>query len=88
MSIEIDRGIPVAPTPGRAEYNSKYPTKDLDVGDSFAVPIPYDKDAKTFSRTVASAVYSFARRRNLDWSFAVRILDEGGRDVVRIWRTK
>lgn len=85
--IPIERDIPVPPRQRHGSYSSKYPTKHLEVGDSFAVEVPYDKDAKAFSKTVASAVYSYSKRKNLDWSFSVRILHEQGREVVRVWRT-
>lgn len=70
MSYTIEKDIPLPEHRGRP---NKYPFPDMDVGDSFAVPL--DEVS-----SVRNAAYAWAFRH--DWKLAVRKTDEG----ARCWR--
>jgi hypothetical protein len=70
QEIGIEKGIDVP----RARVVFAYPYEEMDVGDSFAVPV-------TARQKVLNANYRAFKR--LGWRFIART--EG--DVIRIWRT-
>lgn len=75
MMYEITKGIPI---PG----NSKYPFELMQVGDSFAVPVPKNCDAGAHSAAVRSRCYVWSKKNS--YKFVAR-LDEDRR-AVRVWR--
>jgi hypothetical protein len=70
----VDKDVPIPPK--RVEW---YPWERLQVGDSFAVPTPTEKE----DRSVRSCA-SVASRR-LGWKFTVR---RTAPKQVRVWRVK
>jgi hypothetical protein len=84
MSIAIDKNIPApAGTRGRP---ARYPFADMEVGDSFAVPLAGETWGKGTSDKAVSrlsnASNSFGKRNN--WKFVTRSRKAEG--VVRCWR--
>lgn len=78
--FKIDDGIPVAPV----QKTSKYPVADLEVGQSFFVPL----DGKT-STGIQGALNSAAKpERAKGKSFVTRTITEDGVEGVRIWRVE
>lgn len=72
--IQIDKNIEI---PG-AEYNSKYPLRNMECGDSFFVP----------GKTVSAISGSTSRYRKKGWKFVCRTVTENGVEGVRVWRTQ
>jgi hypothetical protein len=75
MSYKIDRGIPLAKHGGTGEYRTKYPFRDMGVGDS----IGFGNDKEFKSASVAA--YNFSRNFP-EYSFKCRSA------MLRIWRVK
>lgn len=76
---QIETGIPVPTKPGRVA--NTYPFTAMQVGDSFAVPVPVGEGRKQAIARVTSAKAQHARRHNV--KFTVRVMD----DSMRVWRT-
>ncbi len=74
----VERGIPM---PARRNM-TKYPFAQLEVGDSFAVPIPMGTDAGARTAAILSAAYSWGKRNSI--RFAVRLDDN--KATARVWR--
>ena len=72
--IKIDKGLPVVPNGAGAP--SKYPTKFLEIGDSF-----FAAGAKQPS--IASALFHYKPKK-----FVTRSVTENGVCGVRVWRTE
>jgi len=71
--FKIEKGVPVPLKKGR-NRSSKYPFKDMEIGDSFHVVGM--KRGALGSRAV------FYRKEHPGWDFTVRTVDGG----TRIWR--
>ena len=69
--IKIDTGVPV-----KSPY--KYPFQTMNIGDSFFVPEP------TNPMSVRVAAYQYAGRHQI--KFVTRLLEEGKKTGVRVWR--
>lgn len=88
--IKIEKGIPV---PSSIAYKKlPFPFVDMDVGDSFAIPLS-DEQVKAggalrnvASHTIREQCRRFRKRPgNADKKFTVREIKEEG--IVRCWRT-
>jgi len=78
--ITIDKDVPV---PSRCGAMTKYPFKDMEVGDSFFVP-------NKKSMEITPAITQFKRSSKgqyFGWTFACRKVQEEGVTGVRVWRT-
>jgi hypothetical protein len=75
MSYKIDKGIPLSVHGGAGEYKTKYPFREMEVGDSIGF-----SDEKEF-RSAAVAAYNFARNYP-EYSFKTRSA------MYRIWRVQ
>jgi len=76
MKIQIETGVPV---PTQALRTSKYPFRDMVVGDSFFIN---DKvDVKRSQQKIAAAACMFAKK-NPNYKFKTQAFPAG----VRIWR--
>jgi hypothetical protein len=75
--IKIEKGVPV---PSAVTRKSKYPFKEMEIGDSFFIN---DKiDPERTRKKVSSAATMFCHTN--DCKFKTQVFDSG----VRIWRTK
>jgi hypothetical protein len=76
MKIEIEKGVPA---PIQVKRTSKYPFRDMVVGDSFFIN---DKvDVKRMQQKVAAAACMFVRK-NPSYKFKTQAFPAG----VRLWR--
>jgi hypothetical protein len=73
MDYKIEKDVPL---PALVRRRSKYPFKDLEIGDSFVIPIKSDK-----SPSGIYAAISTARSRHNIGLTTARV--EGG---IRVWR--
>ena len=82
MEYKIDKGVPL---PGNNNpKNSKYPWQDMEIGDSFSVPI----DGVRGPQMVAAAVSRGAQGAKAKYGhrYSVRTTEENGKKCVRVWR--
>ena len=85
--IEIETGKPITPKqPNRRGAKPRYPFGLLEVGQSFTVPLEYDRyessgNDKAYQKLLCAAAV-WKRRNGRD--FTSRIIREEG--VVRCWR--
>lgn len=76
MEFKIEKGVSIPPVIRKSVgAPSKYPFKEMAVGDSFSVPL-------SERRRVVSAASSHKRRHGA--AFTVRMLE----DEVRVWRVE
>jgi hypothetical protein len=78
MKIKIETGVPV---PTRATRKSKYPFREMEVGNSFFVN---DKDEVNRTQQKLSAAAAMFCKKNPAYKFKTQTFDTG----VRIWRVK
>lgn len=74
--IKIEQGVPVPVN--RARIGSKYPFRDMKIGDSFFLPATYAKPASV------RASASYFQIRNKGYRFTAHEQDNG----IRVWRIK
>lgn len=82
--MQIEKDVPTPPFTGGAPR--KYPFPDMEVGDSFTIPLSGTvgrRGMDTVASKVRCAACGFARRSG--WKFTVRTERADG--VVRCWRT-
>lgn len=72
---EIEKGIPL-PTNTR---NSKYPYKDMQVGDSFLIPA-HPEDVPQWLKSIRNSMFAAGKRHGIKLTAAAA---DGG---VRVWR--
>ena len=77
MKIQIEKGVP-APT--KQTRSSKYPFRDMKVGDSFFIK---SDDPEPLRKKLSSASTMFCKT-NPDFKFKTQVFDTG----VRIWRVQ
>jgi len=81
--MQIEKNIPIPtlePTrPKKQKGHSKYPFKDMEIGDSFFIAVPREK-----KKTRMSAILVLAKRKHPDKVFTVRQTLKG----IRCWRIK
>jgi hypothetical protein len=76
--IKIEKDVPV---PKNITRKSKYPFREMKIGDSFFVK---DKeDIKKTQRKMAAVAYMFCKK-NSEYKFKTQALEAG----VRVWRVK
>lgn len=80
----IEKGVSVPPRMP-TKRGSKYPFKDMDVGDSFFVPNP--EGSEDIANRLRNAAHRFGTRYG--YKFSIRNLIEGEDQVqgVRVWRS-
>lgn len=78
---QVDKNVPIPPPQDRR--NIKYPYKQLEVNDSFAVPIKEKRDIYT----VMCGVH-VRNKRHPDKQFTSRVVTENNKKCVRVWRIK
>ena len=76
--IKIEKGIPV---PKNTTRKSKYPFREMKVGDSFF--IKENEDVKKAQRKMAAVAHMFSKK-NSEYKFKTQAFDTG----VRVWRIK
>ena len=76
VEFKLDKGR--VPIPPRNANRTKYPFADLQVTQSFTVPI-------TLLSNVQKAAYHFTTK-NPEYKFTVRRMKEGNAEVCRCWR--
>lgn len=78
---KIEKDVPLRESRGGRRF--KYPFPDLEVGDSFFVPLPAGKKLGRHQADMASVAILYRRKRGNGWDYTTR-QEKGG---VRIWRT-
>lgn len=73
--IQIDKNIPIPPRKRPGQKGSKYPIRDLDVGDSFIMAVKDTSIASAYLRVAAIRIGDGRK-------FTVRKTEDG----IRVWR--
>ena len=84
MSYTIEKNVPI---PRKRGEKSKYPFFEMEIGDSFVVPVKSGQIAPKVANSIRTCYHNICRY-NKDFKsrkFTIRILDEKS---VRCWRTK
>lgn len=84
MARKIEKGMPI---PKPENPREKYPIRDLEIGDSFVVPLPSDpveREAKTASVRSVTGYY----KKKYGIRCATRLMRENGKRVIRVWRVE
>lgn len=77
MKIQIEKGVAI---PTKSSRKSKYPFRDMEVGDSFFIKDTIDPEGTR--KKVSSAATMFCHEN--DYKFKTQVFPAG----VRIWRIK
>ena len=80
--ITIDKNIPM-PKGGRPQPRI-YPFAEMDVGDSFALPVPKNGDPVKFAAKIRALAWMWRKHKSV--KFSVLLVEEGAK--VRVWRTE
>lgn len=83
--FEIQKNVPIPESRGRPSIGMVYPFDQMEVGDSFAVPVDATKKIASVQRDIRSAARSPNHRKC--HKYVTRSLVEDRQVVVRIWRT-
>jgi hypothetical protein len=84
--ITIEKGVPIPERSNRKPFNaSRYPWRQMAVGDSFLFPWTKGNLRYTYSRAQAAVRY---RHLTQGEKYDVRAVDENGERVIRIWRVE
>lgn len=80
--IKIDKGVPIPPRLRPGPPPSKYPWRQLAIGDSFVYP-PAATLRQTLTRAASACAY---RKSDHGETYTIRTVEENGQRVVRVWR--
>lgn len=81
-AIKVDKGIPRPRGAGR-RGGTKYPWEDMQVGDSFAVPLR-GRPASAVQAGLTSS--KSGAQKKYGHKYVTSVVDEDGVRVVRVWR--
>lgn len=85
MNYTIEKNVPLAPKRS-GRRGLKYPVDQMDVGDSFAVPLLKPKNRwnqHPEQTAIGRAIIEWKKRNAPDKQFTVRKVDE---NTLRVWR--
>ena len=86
-SIEIEKGIPAPPSSGKSGRRSMYPFRQMEVGDSFVFPRPFERGSENRVQSYASNLASgYAKRIGGGVRFTTGFSEKDGQRVIRVWR--
>lgn len=81
MTYRIEKGVPLPVSAGAA-----FPFSEMEVGDSFAVPVPTGRTVEQVRSNLSACANSFCRR-HVGYRFVTRADRRTGGDAfVRCWR--
>lgn len=83
MTFKIEKGIPV-PTKGLQAKPIPYPFAEMELGDSFVVPIPKGLDGDRLVKRLLSIAKRYRDETQADFAISARVRPEG----VRVWRVR
>lgn len=81
--IAVESGVPLPPK--KSGRPGVYPFATMKVGDSFAIPVAPGKDPSTLTKSMVNTASAWARRHDSAVRFSVRLREEEGKQVVRVW---
>lgn len=85
--IQVKKGIPVPANKPVGGRPSRYPFNDMDVGDCFDVAVKEGEAADAVLRRMRVVATGWKKRSKAECGFAVRVVEEGGTALVRVWKT-
>ena len=87
LGIEIEDDIPVPPGSDRRAVERKYPLSDLEVGQSFFLPLEEGDDLKRMANRLSQARQGY-QKRNEGVRFTQRMWEKDDVVGIRIWRVE
>ena len=91
MTIKVDKDVPV-PAYTRVGRPSRYPWSEMEVGDSFFVPVSEGEDIHKLRTSISGSRYAYTKgmvkRHGVEYRATIRTVTEGGVEGVRAWRLK
>lgn len=84
--IQIKKGIPLPKSKTFGGRPGRYPFADMEVEDCFDIPVKAEEEADAVLRRMRVASASWRKRTNAACSFAVRVMEEDGLALVRVWK--
>jgi len=92
IEVEVESGIPIPPRSysrktGRfQQVNFRYPWSQMDVSDSFFVPLLEGRNIRQHQVNVQVAAKTDATRSRKRRKYVTRIITHKGQRGVRVWR--
>ena len=83
--VTIDIGIPL---PEDRRANVKYPFGNIEVGDSFFVPVVAGDNGDRLKNRLSQASRTFGKRQDPERKYILRTRLENEISGVRVWRTE
>ena len=84
MSITIEKGVPIPAHAGVGGL-TKWPLREMEVGDSFAAPVPEGATVAKFQANLATCIASYTRSQHgRGKQFVTRRAEDHSH--VRVWR--
>ena len=87
LGIEIEDDIPVPPGSDRRAVERNYQLSDLEVGQSFFLPLEEGDDLKRMANRLSQARQSY-QKRNEGVRFTQRMWEKDDVVGIRIWRVE
>ena len=87
MTYAIDKNIPIPTSSQGTATDTKYPFLDMQVGDSFALPVDPNTNLNFIcvARRLSNAVYIHSKRYKNGTKFTVRT--DRFKKEIRVWRS-
>ncbi len=83
MTYAIEKGVPIPMQQGSRNGVLPYPFADMQLGDSFVVPVPRDTPAKNIQGIVGNHARKYRENYRADFAVTTRVIDSG--NAVRVW---
>lgn len=93
LHIELESGVPIPPrsysrlTRPHSRVNIRYPWSEMDVSDSFFVPLPEGRHMRQHQVNLQVAA-KMSSRSHKGRKYVTRIAQKLGKKGVRVWRIK
>lgn len=84
--IQIKKGIPLPVGKTFGGRPGRYPFSDMEIDDCFDVAVKEDEKPDAVVRRMRVSATSWKKRNAASCGFAVRVLDENGQQLVRVWK--
>lgn len=85
--IQVKKGIPVPANKTLGGRPSRYPFSDMEINDCFDVAVKEGEKADAVLRRMRVVATGWKKRNSVACGFAVRVVEEAGQPLVRIWKT-
>lgn len=94
INIELESGVPIPPrsysrsTRPKSHITYRYPWAEMDVLDSFFVPLPEGRSMRQHQVNLQVAAKMSVRSNGRGRKYVTRIAQKHGQKGVRVWRIR